>query len=197
MDLESVEPESVTEHSTRERTDVGNYSDPESAIRKCAQKARCLVCLVIREIQSCEGGGKMAFPNFLVAVNRRSLRVALDVRKVNGHPEVGDLDVSVRERSAVGVHALHDTRGKLLNGLALRTVVFVVLRAEPLRPLQPFRLAVDDFRGVISNVKCAVLLKDVPSLVSPRSALQTALWMGDYAAFTQLIFGSQQASCSS
>ena len=92
---------------------------------------------------------------------------------------------------------LHHTRGKLLNGLALRTVVFVVLRAEPLRPLHPFRLAVDDFRGVISNVKCAVLLKDVPSLVSPRSALQTALWMGDYAAFTQLIFGSQQASCSS
>ena len=105
IDLDSVEPESVTEHSTRERTDVGNCSDPESAIRKCGQGARCLVCLVIREIQSCEGGGKMAFTNFLVAVNRRSLRVALDVRKVNGHPEVGDLDVSVRERSAVGVHA--------------------------------------------------------------------------------------------
>ena len=48
-------------------------------------------------------------------------------------PEVSDLDVSLGERAGVGVHVFHDDPGELLNGLALRAVVFVVLRAEPLR----------------------------------------------------------------
>jgi serine/threonine protein kinase len=69
----------------------------------------------------------MALPNLFVAGNRRSLRVALDVRKVYGPPEVGDLDVRPGEHPGFGVHALHDSRGELLNGLALRAVVFVVL----------------------------------------------------------------------
>jgi hypothetical protein len=62
---------------------------------------------------------------------------------------------------------------ELLHSLAFWGVVAVVLRVEPLRPLYSFGLAVHDLSGVISNVKCAVLLKDVTMLVSPHGALQT------------------------
>ena len=53
-------------------------------------------------------------------------------------------------------------------------VMLVVLAAEALRALGPFQLAVDDHGGVLSNVKCPMLLKDVPLLISRHSRLQTS-----------------------
>ncbi len=49
-----------------------------------------------------------------------------------------------------------------------------VLGAKPLRPLHLFRLAVHYLGGVISHMKCPVLVKDVPALIPSHVGLQYA-----------------------
>jgi hypothetical protein len=96
-----------------------------------------------------------------IAAQRAGFRVLLQMRKVSRFPEVSDLEIGIQQRAPHGVYALHDLSSELLYGLAFRGVVAVVLRMEALGALYSFRLAVDYLGGVISNVKYAVLLKDV------------------------------------
>jgi len=96
------------------------------------------------------------------------------MRQVRLLPEVGGLEAGIGQRSAHRIHTLHDLSRELLYWFAFCGVALVVLGAESLKPLHPLRLAVYNVCGVVRDVKCAVLRKDVTPLVSPCAGRQTA-----------------------
>lgn len=100
-------------------------------------------------------------------MQRAGLRVPLPIRQVRLLQEVSGLEVGIGQHSAHRIHTLHDLSRELLYGHAFCGVALVVLGAESLRPLHPLRLAVYNGCGVVRDVKCAVLRKDVTRWYRP------------------------------
>jgi len=108
---------------------------------------------------------EMLIPDLLVARDGARFHVGRDEGQIPLLPELRHEHVgSFSPRR--GIDRPHPVVLQAPDGLARCAEVLVVLRAEPMRTLNPLRLTVYNLREVIANMKCTVCLEDVTALMS-------------------------------